>query len=91
MKKYLVYLSGDYLNLALEELKASLEAEDIPYSNMELISQIVIFESNKEPLVAIRRCAYTHFLAELCFIGEIENNKIDVQVLTLPNLEEKNL
>ncbi|MHA1116413.1 MAG: THUMP domain-containing protein, partial [Candidatus Heimdallarchaeaceae archaeon] len=75
--------------LALEELRASLEAEDIPYSNMELVSQIVIFESSKEPLVAIRRCAYTHFSAELCFIGEIENNKINVQVLSLPSLEEK--
>ncbi|MHA1865839.1 MAG: THUMP domain-containing protein [Candidatus Heimdallarchaeaceae archaeon] len=89
MKKYLVYLSGDYLDLAFEELKASLEAEKINYFNIRLNSQIAVFESQNSPLIAVKRCAYSHFLVELCFIGEIENNRLNIQVLTLPELEEK--
>jgi tRNA (guanine10-N2)-dimethyltransferase len=78
MRKYLAHICGHFQPLGYEELYAVLEAESISYSIIEVNSQIVIFETNDNPLYAVSRCAFVHSLIELSDIGRIEGQKLEI-------------
>ncbi len=73
--KYLVLLSGEHPQLPQAELKATLEALTVKYSEIETADQVFTFEALDCPDIS-SRLAYAHFYGELEFICNQEKREI---------------
>ncbi|MBY9000376.1 MAG: RsmD family RNA methyltransferase [Candidatus Heimdallarchaeota archaeon] len=89
MRKYLAHVRGNYQNLGYEEFFATLEAENINYNVEKKGDQILVFETNQNPLVAAERCAFLHSILSLISIGSVDEDELKLhELISMPEIQD---
>ncbi|MFQ6051181.1 MAG: methyltransferase domain-containing protein [Candidatus Hydrothermarchaeota archaeon] len=73
--KYLVLLSGEHPKLPQAEVKATLEALSVRYTEIDKADQVFVFEALDCPDLS-NRLAYAHFYGQLEFVCDQEKMEI---------------